>query len=126
MWARIALLSGTVLVLLLIAVAIVAKAIRPYAEASDLKSQLAVLNRQIAQTDDENAAYKRRLAYLQTPQGEMTEARSLGYLVPGEVPVVVDGTPGALSEGPLPTEHPAPPTLMSRLRSFWHSLTGNR
>lgn len=126
MWARIGLLSGTLLVLLLIAVAIVAKAIRPYAEASQLQGQLAGLNRQVAATKEQNADYQRRLAYLRTPQGEMTEARSLGYLVPGEVPVVVDGTPGALSETPLATPPPSKPSFMSSLRIFLRSITGRR
>lgn len=84
------------------------------------------MDRQIAQTDEQNDAYKRRLAYLQTNQGEMAEARNLGYLVHGEVPVVVDGTPGALSEAPMIQPPPSSPTLMSRLRSFWRSFIGRR
>jgi len=116
------LLSCAILVLLLVAGAIVAKAIRPYAQVSDLKAQLKDINHQIAQTDQQNAAYNRRLAYLQTPQGEMSEARSLGYIVHGEVPVVVYGTPGALSETPLPQPRPTPPTAMSRFRNWLRSF----
>lgn len=119
-------LSCAILVLVLVAGAIVAKAIRPYAEVRDLKAQLSGINQQLAQTDQQNAAYTRRLAYLQTSQGEMAEARSLGYLVHGEVPVVVDGTPGALSETPITQPHPATPTFMSRLKGFWRSITGRQ
>lgn len=124
--ARMILLSCAILVLLLVAGAIVAKALRPYAQVSDLKAQLSDINRQIAQTDQQNAAYNRRLAYLQTPQGEMAEARNLGYLVHGEVPVVVDGTPGALSETPLAQPRSAPPTFMTRVRNWFRSFNVKR
>jgi cell division protein FtsL len=120
--ARIALLSAALIALVVVAFAIVAKAVRPYVEAHDLNAQLTVLNRQIAQTDEQNAAYQRRIAYLQTPEGEMAEARNLGYLVKGEHPVVIDGTPGALNEAPMAPVTPSSPNLMGRLRGFWRSL----
>jgi cell division protein FtsL len=124
--ARIALLSVIMVTLVVVAVAIVAKAVRPYVEASQLKGQLSTLNRQLAQTDEQNDAYKRRLAELQTTQGQITEARGLGYIIRGEHPVVIDGSPGALSEAPLPRPLPPSPTLMSRLRGFWQSFIGSR
>lgn len=122
--ARIALLSVVMIALVLVAVAIVAKAVRPYVETADLKGQLSTLNGQIAQTDAQNAAYERRLSDLQTPQGQIAEARSLGYIMRGEHPVVIDGSPGALSEAPLPQPAQSTPSMMSRLRGYWRSLLG--
>jgi hypothetical protein len=126
MWARVALLTGAVALLVTVAVAIVAKVFEPYLKANGQSEQLASLNRQIAQTDADNAAYQRRLTYLNTREGVIAEARRLGYHEPGEVAVVVTGTPGVLDETPATPPTPPAPTLMARMRHFWHSLVGSR
>lgn len=122
MWGRLAVLFIVMVLMITAALAIGAKVIKPYVQASQMAKDLADTNSQIAQADAQNAAYARRLAYLQTPQGKVTEARSLGYMFPGEVAVVVEGTPGKLSESPIPTPAPPAPSLWTRIRLFWRSL----
>jgi hypothetical protein len=123
MWGRIAVLACVVVLLLMATLAIGAKVIKPFVEASKMSRELSDTNRQIAEADAQNAAYYRRLAYLQTPQGKVTEARSLGYMWPGEVAVVVEGTPGQLNESPVAPPQPPAPTFWQRLRNICHSLS---
>lgn len=118
MWARIAMLSAAIGVLLLIAVALVAKAVHPFTEANTMQNQLSATNDQIAEIDAQNAAYQRQLNYLKTPAGQEAEARQLGYLRPGEIAVVLAGTPGDLQETSNVAPHPPAPSLMGRIRRF--------
>ena len=107
--------------LVLAAVGLVAKAVRPYREARGQVRQLTDTERQISAVDQENAALRRRIAYLKTPDGVASEARRLGYLRPGERPIVLEATVA-------PTPAPAPPrpkTFGDRARRFWRSLTGH-
>lgn len=126
MWARLALLSGAIVLLIVIAVAIVAKAIRPYREASQLKQQLMVMDKQIADTEAQNAAYQRRLDYLKTKEGIAAEARKLGYTRPGEVAIVVVGSPGGWKETPPPVTTPHSHGFLSTISQYWHSLFSRR
>ena len=73
---------------------------------------MTVTRRQIADLDHQNADLRRRIAYLQTDEGKTTEARKMGFVKPGEIPIVVEGqTPPdtAPSLAPAPTS-PAAPT----------------
>jgi hypothetical protein len=109
------------------AVALVAKAIRPYQEASVQSTQLAASNGQIQNLDAENASLRRRIAYLQTSEGEMSEARKMGYLRPGEIPIVVEGAATPWSDAPAPpSPSPAQNNFRDRAQQFWRSLTGLR
>lgn len=110
-----------------VAVALVAKAIRPYREASIQSSQLADSNQRIQNIDADNAALRRRIAYLQTSEGEMSEARKMGYLRPGEIPIVVEGAATPWSDAPVqPSPSPAQNDFRDRARNFWRTLTGLR
>ena len=127
LWARLALLTVFIGMLTAVAAALVAKAIRPYREASIQSSLLADSNRQIQNIDAENASLRRRISYLQTSEGEMSEARKMGYLRPGEIPIVVEGAATPWSDAPAqPSPSPAQNDFRDRARNFWRSLTGLR
>lgn len=132
LWARLTLLAIFIGVLGLAIFGLVTKAIRPYREAGAQKGQMSITRRQIADIDRQNDALRRRIAYLQTDAGKTTEARKMGYVKPGEIPIVIEGqTPSgtapdvALSAPPL--NSPVPPTRHSRIkhRHFWQRLTGH-
>ncbi|MGO8670972.1 MAG: FtsB family cell division protein [Capsulimonadaceae bacterium] len=117
-----AILAGGAALLLAMSVALIAKAIEPYREGSVMRAELAQTDRQIAEADAENDAYRRRLAYLNTPAGITAEARKLGYVKPGEVAIVVEGTPGQFSETTRVDEVRPEPSLADRMRSFLNSI----
>ncbi len=126
LWARLTLLGLAVLVMALAAVGLVAKAIRPYREASLQSRQLAETRQQINDLDAQNQDLQRRIAYLKTTGGIVAESRKIGYLKPGEIPFVVEGlTPDAET---LPLSQPAPAAQSaphSRFRQLWRRLTGH-
>lgn len=105
---------------------LIAKAIRPYREARAQQRQLADTQRQIAALDVQNDALKRRIAYLKTPDGVTHEARKMGYLKPGEIPLVFEGAPVAAQAPAAPSTLPPQPTSPgARARRWWRRLTGH-
>ncbi|MDQ2800015.1 MAG: septum formation initiator family protein [Armatimonadota bacterium] len=123
LWARLSLLLAVIVVSIFFAISLVAKAIRPYREASVQSSQLKDTRRQNAQITLENADLQRRIQYLKTPDGIASEARTYGYLRPGERPIMVQG----LDEPEL-SSAPAASALAAHgntARRFWHHLTGH-
>jgi cell division protein FtsB len=122
LWARLALLSIFIVLLITGAVGLIAKAVRPYREVGVQTRELAVTNQQIAELTIQNTELKRRADYLQTHEGEMAEARKLGYLRKGEVPIVVEGAPSPWAE-PIQVAKPsAEPNLGERIGNFWRSI----
>lgn len=134
LWARLALLGAVVVVSVFIAIGIVAKAIRPYHEARVQTAQLARTRQASAALLAENADLARHIAYLKTPDGVAAEARRMGYLRPGELPIVVTGLDGGLGDAPAASPPPAPlpvaqapapaPERGGAARRFWRHLTG--
>ncbi len=123
LWARLSLLLAVIMVSVFFAISLVAKAIRPYREASVQSSQLKDTLRQNAQITLENADLQRRIQYLKTSNGIASEARTYGYLRPGERPIMVQGlSDPELSSAPAPS---APPPHGTAARRFWHHLTGH-
>lgn len=124
--ARLTLLGLTFIVLILATVGLVAKAIRPYHESSLQTHQLAQTRSQVAELDVENNAIRRRIAYLKTSEGIVTEARKAGYLKPGEIPFVVEGQTSLQTTPPLaaPTAS-VPAARPGRMRRIWLRLTGH-
>jgi len=130
MWARLGMLAVVIAVLVLLAFTMVAKAIRPYREASVQNTQLSETRRQSSALEAENALLARRIAYLKTPGGVASEARSMGYLRPGEIPIVVEiapGQPGVKSAVPDLAALTAPvlPHGENAASRFWSHLTGH-
>ena len=121
LWARLALLLGVIVVSVFFAISLVAKAVRPYREASRQTDQLTTARRQSDALLAENADLERRIHYLRTSGGIASEARSYGYLRPGERPIVVkDLEAPAAPVPPASTALPAPGSAAGR---FWHHLT---
>lgn len=123
LWARLSLLLAVIVVSIFFAISLVTKAIRPYREASVQSSQLTDTLRQNAQVTLENADLQRRIQYLKTPDGIASEARSYGYLRPGERPIMLQ----SLDQVELPS---APAASASTAHDnaagrFWHHLTGH-
>ena len=124
LWARLALLLGVIVVSVFFAISLVAKAVRPYREASIQSVQLAATRQESDSLVAQNASLERRIRYLQTPDGIASEARSYGYLRPGERPLMVK------LESPVPPPNPPAATPPAALGSstagrFWHHLTGH-
>ncbi len=128
MWARAALSVGVIAVSVFLAVCLVLKAVKPYQEASRQRVQLAEILRQSAAIAAENTQLERRIMYLKTPDGVASEARRMGYLKPGEYPIVVEGLAGhsELSETQpeISAFAPSAPAL-SPMRRFWRHLSGH-
>ncbi len=126
-WARVALLVAVIAVSVFVAVGIILKAVKPYQEASRQRVQLAQTQRQSERVAAQNTQLERRIAYLKTPDGVASEARRLGYLRPGEYPIVVEGLAGhsELSETQMETSAFAPPPPVSPMRRFWRHLSGH-
>ncbi len=134
-WARVALLFCFLAVMVLLAVALVAKAVRPYREAQGQSVQLARTQSESSALAAQNALLTRHIAYLKTSDGVASEARKMGYLRPGEIPIVVEGltTPDArLAPDPVPSAAApsiktqiAPAANSSAARRFWRHLTGH-
>ena len=135
LWSRLALLVAVIVVSVFIAVGIVTKAIRPYHEARVQTSQLARTRQASAALLAENADLARHIAYLKTPDGVASEARRMGYLRPGELPIVVtglDGGGGDAAPASSPLAAPAPVSVSSPVpeqggaaRRFWRHLIGH-
>ena len=101
------------------------KAVRPYREAGVEARRLADTRRQVADLDRRNAVLLRQVAYLNTSDGLATEAHKMGYLRPGEIPLVIEGVAAPAGDDAPPTPAPAiaaPPRAASPLRRFWHHL----
>jgi cell division protein FtsB len=125
LWTRVALLGLAVSVMALAVIGLVAKAIRPYREASLQSRQLAETKQQISSLDSENDSLRRRIAYLKTSDGIIVEARKMGYLKSGEIPFVVEGL--SQPDEPLDASRvaPEPPNApQSRAKRLWRRLTG--
>lgn len=129
-WARLALLAALIVTLVFMAVGLVSKAARPYREAGIQSSQLADARQESDALVQENTVLACHIAYLKTPEGIASEARKMGYLRPGEIPIVVEGGVGqtALSDAaPEPATAPAVSHSSSggAARRFWRHLTGH-
>ncbi len=126
LWARAALSVGLIAVTVFLAVCLVAKAVKPYREASGQRVQLAETHRQSELLAAQNVQLERRIAYLRTADGVASEARRMGYLRPGEYPIVVEGLKGRPDPGDSSLETSAAPSVpqSSPLRRFWRHLAG--
>ncbi len=126
LWARAALSVGLIAVTVFLAVCLVTKAVKPYREASRQRVQLAETQRQSESVAAHNVQLQRRVAYLRTPNGIASEARRMGYLRPGEYPIVVEGFNGRSDLGDSQYETGAAPSASqpSPLRRFWRHLSG--
>ncbi len=125
LWARLALLLGVIVVLVFFAIGLVAKAARPYREVGVQSDQLAATRRESAALVAQNADLTRRIRYLQTTDGIASEARSYGYLRPGERPIMVKGLTAPVAPSAPPEA--APPAARDgggAAGRFWHHLTG--
>jgi len=128
LWARLGLLALSCAILLTAAVAIIAKVIRPYQQGRELHAQVEVLKTQLAKKQSENAGYEHKLAYLRTPEGVVTEARKLGYVRHGEIPVVVANSPQSLEDVSVPATAKAAAPLgpVERAKNYVRSILGRR
>ena len=126
LWARAALSVGLIAVTVFLAVCLVAKAVKPYREASGQRVQLAETRRQSEMLTAQNVQLERRIAYLANPDGVASEARRMGYLRPGEYPIVVEGLKGRPDPGDNSLETGVAPSApqFSPLRRFWRHLAG--
>lgn len=127
LWARLALLLGVIVVSVFFAIGLVGKALRPYRQAGIQSVQLAATQRESAALVAQNGDLERRIRYLRTSDGIASEARSYGYLRPGERPIVVKGLepPAAPS---IPSSAAPPPVAVrdgGAVGRFWHHLTGH-
>jgi cell division protein FtsB len=128
LWARLALSGGIIAVSVFFAVCLVAKAIKPYQEAGRQKVQLAETQQQSDTLAAQNVQLERRIAYLKTAGGIASEARRMGYLRPGEYPIVVEGLPEQADPGESqaePTLFAPPKPQISPMRRFWRHLSGH-
>lgn len=126
LWARVGMAVAVIVVSIFLAINLIAKAARPYREAGIQKSQLSATVQRSDALATENAALARRIMYLKSPQGIASEARKMGYLRPGEIPMVVEGS----AERSLDRTVPAAPRLLpSRsgdpIRKFWSQMLGH-
>ena len=126
LWARMTLLVGLIAVTAFLAVCLVAKAVKPYREASGQRVQLAETRRQSEELAVQNVRLERRIAYLKTSDGVASEARRMGFLRPGEYPIVVEGLNGRSDLGESQPEAGAVSAAPqpSPLRRFWQHLSG--
>ena len=127
LWARLALLLGVIVVSVFFAISLVAKAVRPYREAGLQSDQLLTTRRESAALVAQNADLTRHIRYLQTTDGIASEARSYGYLRPGERPIMVKGLTAPSESSVLPPAALPPPARGSggAAGRFWHHLTGH-
>jgi len=107
---------------------LITKAIRPYREARAQTGQMNVTRGQIAALDRQNATLRRRIAYVATDEGKITEARKMGYVKPGEIPIVVEGSaPASSNLTYTPPSSPVRPHSQggSKVRPLWRRFTGH-
>ena len=125
LWAKLGMAGALIVVSVFLAINLIAKIARPYREAGLQEGQLSATRQQNDALVSENAALARRISYLKTPQGIASEARKMGYLRPGEIPMVVEGHAGQTAGS---ADYSAPKQLPSRSGSpafrFWQHLTG--
>jgi len=69
--------------------AIIAKGAKPYLISHGEAKEIGQVKQQIAQAEAESRALKKKIGYLQTPQGKEAEARKLGWVKEGEIAVVL-------------------------------------
>jgi len=127
LWARLGLLLGVIVVLVFFTIGLVAKAARPYREAGIQSDQLAATRRESAALVAQNTDLARHIRYLQTTEGIASEARSYGYLRPGERPIMVKGLAAPAPPAPAPAA-PVSPAASGRPGAagrFWRHLTGH-
>ncbi|MDQ2799355.1 MAG: septum formation initiator family protein [Armatimonadota bacterium] len=127
MWARLGLLLLGIGVLVFASIALIAKVARPYREVGAQGGQLSTVRRQIAELDAQNAVLHRRIVYLKTADGVASEARKMGYLRPGEVPLVIIGGAPSLPTSSAPAVPEAAPVASrgsNAAQRFWRHLTG--
>jgi len=126
LWARVGMAVAVIIVSVFLAINLIAKAARPYREAGIQKSQLSATLQRSDALATENAALARRILYLKSPQGIASEARKMGYLRPGEIPMVVEGSAERSRDRPVPA---APKQTPSRsgdpVRKFWSQMLGH-
>ena len=126
LWARLGMAGAVIAMSVFMAINLIAKVARPYREAGLQESELLATRQQSDALASENTALARRIVYLKTPQGIASEARKMGYLRPGEIPMVVEGS---ASQTDGSTNSSAPKQLPSRSGSpafrFWQHLTGH-
>jgi cell division protein FtsB len=91
LWARLGALSLFVAALLVGMVGLTLKAIRPYHEAGVEAARLQSTRQQAAGMEARNETLQHYIAYLKTPDGIAEEAHRLGYMRPGEKPLVILG-----------------------------------
>ena len=128
LWARAALSAAVIAVSIFFMVCLVLKAVKPYQEASRQRVQLAETLHQSQAVAAQNAVLERRIAYLRTPDGVASEARRMGYLRPGEYPIVVEGLAGhsEMNQTQPDSSAYAPPVpSVSPMRRFWRHLSGH-
>lgn len=64
-------------------------AAQPYVKAYRMRAENAQIERQILAMRQELQGLRKSVAALGTPQGMEREARRLGYLRPGEIPLII-------------------------------------
>jgi cell division protein FtsB len=77
-------------VLLCFAFIVLRKTFRPVVLYARDLSEIRQVERELRQVKAENERMRKQKAYLTTSQGAQTEARKLGYVLPGEVSVTVE------------------------------------
>ena len=82
-----------------LAVLVVSKAAQPYAMRHRQKLETLRLNQALAQAREQNTALKHQIQLLQSGAGMELEARRLGYIQPGEVPLQISFAPAARKPG---------------------------
>ena len=128
LWVRLTALAVFLVAIMVGMVGLTIKAVRPYHEAGVASRQLATTRQQIAGLDRSNAGLQRAITYLNTPDGVASEAHHMGYLRPGERPLVIEGVPGPVTEGDALGAAPsaAPDATSSKpvslFQRFWHHL----
>jgi hypothetical protein len=76
----------------------------PYGLNRNLRQEMHGIQTQKGQVSEDNSRLRRRIQYLQTPQGQAAEARRLGYHFPGEIPLRLHEAPAK----PAPPKPAAP------------------
>ena len=120
-WMKHSLLVLLIAMMLAISVVAVIKIVRPYREARQQSQQLARNRAKLAAIRAQNAELRQRIAYLKTDDGQTTEARKLGFVRPGEIPIVVEDTSAPSAPAASPA---APRTPHSAPHSFWGRWAG--
>lgn len=87
-WMK-AFLGGTLVLVAVVAFAVGNKIVRPFHLWFSEKQAVNGLEMQLAQINHENEALRLKREYLMSAPGAETEARKLGYVTPGEVPVIM-------------------------------------